>query len=308
MGVEQYRDQVKLLLDLLPVVMSEPDFALKGGTAINLFEWDLPRLSVDIDLTYLPLEDRSKSLTNISHALQRVQEDIQKRFRDIEVTRQAQGNEAMEVKLHCRRYRTQVKIEVNSTTRGHLLPVRDMTCSEEVQNEFEAFVKARVVAHGELFGGKICAALDRQHPRYLFDVKQLLETSGITEEIRLGIIAAMVSHGRPIAELISPNIKDQKDLFAAQFEGMAFRSFTYADHQSTLEELITLFRQSLTSDDRAFLRSFEAGEPDWGLYPIETLRDLPAPRFKLRNIQIFREQQPQRHAQGLDVLAEVLND
>jgi len=54
-----YRSQVELLLRVLPYVAKEKVFALKGGTAINLFVRDLPRLSVDIDLTYLPFEDRA---------------------------------------------------------------------------------------------------------------------------------------------------------------------------------------------------------------------------------------------------------
>ena len=54
MATEQYRDQIRLLLGVLPAVMAEPVLALKGATAISLFEWDLPRLSVDIDVTYLP--------------------------------------------------------------------------------------------------------------------------------------------------------------------------------------------------------------------------------------------------------------
>ena len=54
---ESFRERLQLLTDLLPVVANEPRFALKGGTAINLFEHDLPRLSVDVDLTWLPTED-----------------------------------------------------------------------------------------------------------------------------------------------------------------------------------------------------------------------------------------------------------
>jgi len=51
---ERYRKQVALLIQTIPAVPDEKDFALKGGTAINLFVRDMPRLSVDIDLTYLP--------------------------------------------------------------------------------------------------------------------------------------------------------------------------------------------------------------------------------------------------------------
>lgn len=148
------------------MIGAEEIFALKGGTAINLFEWDLPRLSVDIDLTYLPNQGRP-----------------------------------------------QVKVEVNPSLRGHLLPIRTIACSAQVQERFESLVETRCVSHGELFGGKICAALDRQHPRDLFDVRGLLNRDGISNEVRLGFIAALVSHGRPVSELIAPTRKDQRETF-----------------------------------------------------------------------------------------------
>jgi len=66
-----YRQQVSLLLSVLPEVAKERCFALHGGTAINLFIRNMPRLSVDIDLTYLPIENREPSLKNIAEALQR---------------------------------------------------------------------------------------------------------------------------------------------------------------------------------------------------------------------------------------------
>jgi predicted nucleotidyltransferase component of viral defense system len=69
---EAYRAQVSLLVRVLPLVAEENVFALKGGTAINLFVRDLPRLSVDIDLTYLPVEDRATSLANIDAAIRRI--------------------------------------------------------------------------------------------------------------------------------------------------------------------------------------------------------------------------------------------
>ncbi len=162
---DPHRDQVRLLLDILPLLMPEPVFALKGGTAINLFEWNLPRLSVDIDLTYLPNQDRQTSLDGIGVALARIGTEIRQRLAPTRVTRTRQREEGMEVKFHCQRIRTQVKVEVNPSLWGHLFPTRNLPCLDRVQDQFEAFVEARCVSHGELFGGKICAALDRQHPR-----------------------------------------------------------------------------------------------------------------------------------------------
>lgn len=306
MAVEQYRDQVRLLLDVLPLVMAEPVFALKGGTAINLFEWDLPRLSVDIDLTYLPVQDRTTSLGAISEALARIKAEIERRLPPTRVTQTRQGQEGMEVKLNCQRSKTQIKVEVNPTLRGHLLPLRDLPCSDRVQERFEAFVEARCLSHGELFGGKICAALDRQHPRDLFDVKRLLDGEGIVDEVRYGFIAGLVSHGRPVAELIRPTRKDQGATFKAQFEGMPFEPFSYEDHVATLDRLVAAVDTALDDKDRRFLESFEAGDPEWSDFPLPAIRELPAPQFKLMNIRRFRETQPERHQAGLAVLREVL--
>lgn len=306
MATEQYRDQVRLLLDVLPLVMAEPAFALKGGTAINLFEWDLPRLSVDIDLTYLPIHDRVTSLRAIGEALARIKAEIERRLPPTRVTQSRQGQEGMEVKLNCQRGKTQIKVEVSPTLRGHLLPLRDLPCSDQVQEKFEAFVEARCLSHGELFGGKICAALDRQHPRDLFDVKRLLDAEGLMDEVRHGFVAALVSHGRPVAELISPSRKDQSETFKSQFEGMPFEPFTYEDHVHTLDRLVKAIHASLDTDDRSFLESFEAGDPEWDAFPFPVLRELPAPQFKLANIRKFRAVQPKRHEAGLAALQAAL--
>lgn len=69
---ESYRRQVSLLIKIVPLVAKETVFALKGGTAINLFLRNMPRLSVDIDLTYLPVKDRASA-----RALRSVPEGIQ---------------------------------------------------------------------------------------------------------------------------------------------------------------------------------------------------------------------------------------
>jgi predicted nucleotidyltransferase component of viral defense system len=297
-----YRDQVKLLLEILPLVALEPVFALKGGTAINLFEWDLPRLSVDIDLTYLPIEDRRTSLDAIAQALGRIKDRITASRRKTHAKVVKQGDD-MEVKLLCQRGETRIKIEVNPVLRGHLLPVRTMSSSAKVEQEFDGFAAMTVLSHGELFGGKLCAALDRQHPRDLFDVRQLLDREGLCEDVRYGMIAGLVSHNRPIGELIRPRRKDQSATIKAQFEGMPFHPFTYADHEATFDQLVTIIHKNLTDADRRFLHSFEAGEPDWSLFPLAGLEALPGANWKLQNILRLRSDDPARHAHCLENLA-----
>jgi len=302
---EAYRAQVRLLLDVLPIIAEEKDLALKGGTAINLFVRNLPRLSVDIDLTYLPTDGRDVALASISAALLRIKAGIDLAWPESRTTLVDQGD-GLEVKLQVQRQKTQIKVEVNPTLRGHLYPIRRLPCCEEVQAQFEAFAEVPVVSHAELYGGKLCAALDRQHPRDLFDVHLLLGAEGIGDEVRRGLIAGLVSHNRPIAELLDGQPKDRRSAFTAEFEGMTQMPFDYDMHQETFKRMHARILKSMTSADREFLRSFEDGEPDWTLFPAAEIKDLPAVRWKLLNVQKFKQANPGRHAAGLKTLQRVL--
>ena len=302
---EAYRAQVRLMLDLLPLVAEETAFALKGGTAINFFVRDMPRLSVDIDLTYLPVDDRAASLAGISEGLTRIKARAEDRLRGARVTLVPQGDDR-EVKVHCQQGRARVKIEVNPLQRGSLWPVRQLACTDAVQEAFESFVELPVVSHADLFGGKVSAALDRQHPRDLFDVRNLLDAEGFGGDVRAGLLVNLIGHRRPIVELLAPEVKDQRKTFEGEFSGMTMLPFDYAAHEATFVELTGLVQASLTAADRSFLLSFEAGEPDWSLFPVAGADRLPAPRWKLLNIQKLRSENPAKHAAGLRTLAQVL--
>jgi predicted nucleotidyltransferase component of viral defense system len=303
---EAYREQVRLMLDLLPFIAEESIFALKGGTAINFFVRDMPRLSVDIDLTYLPLDDRAASLAGISAGLARIKARAERQLSGARLTLVPQGDD-MEVKVHCQRGgRARVKVEVNPLQRGSLWPVRKLACTDAVQETFESYVEATVVSHAELFGGKVSAALDRQHPRDLFDVRQLLDVEGFGDDVRAGLLMNLISHRRPIAELLNPEAKDQRQMFAGEFAGMTLLPFDYALHQATFAELTVKVRASLTPTDRAFLLSFEKGSPDWSLFPAAGAEKLPAPGWKMLNIQKLRSDNPAKHAAGLQTLRSIL--
>ena len=306
MILPKYRAQVDLLLNILPHVAKEKSMALKGGTAINLFVRDMPRLSVDIDLTYLNWEDdRATALQNITDALDRIAERIKAAIPEISITRIPFG-QGQDAKLNCQTKQAHVKIEVNTTTRGNIFPVRMMQVSEVVQNDFQKFAAIQIVSHGELFGGKICAALDRQHPRDLFDVYHLLMNEGISEEIKLGFITFLLSHARPMGELIRPHLLGQHEAFENQFAGMTATPFFYATYEAVRERLIADIFQSLTDDDRKFLLSFKKGEPLWNLIAIDNLQHLPAVKWKLMNIQNLLKNNPSKHAEMLKALEEKL--
>jgi predicted nucleotidyltransferase component of viral defense system len=132
---EEYKAQVDLLLQILPYVAKEEIFALKGGTAINLFVRDLPRLSVDIDLTYLPVDPRETALDNIHNALGRIKQNLESVIQGLTVN-SVPLRDRSDVKLNCQQIGAQIKIEVNTTTRGHILPVQLMQVTDKVQEDF----------------------------------------------------------------------------------------------------------------------------------------------------------------------------
>jgi len=301
-----YRDQVSLLIRVLPLIAEETVFALKGGTAINLFMGDFPRLSIDIDLVYLPLNDRNVALKEISATLKAVRERIEKTIPKSRVN-SVPTSAGDEVKLNCKCQGAQIKIEVNTTMRGNLFETSVISLSDKVQEEFEAFLEMKVISDGELYGGKICAALDRQHPRDLFDIYYSLNSEGITSEIKMGFIYGLLSHKRPINEIINPRLVDQKNAFERQFSGMVFRPFTYADFENTRVKLIHEVNASLSTKDRSFLISFKEGDPDWSLFDSPKLKEMPSVQWKLMNIKSLKKLNPEKHERSLNSLKERLN-
>ena len=284
----------------------EEIFALKGGTAINMFIRSLPRLSVDIDLTYIPINDRETALSEISEGLGRIKADLEKSIPGISVT--AVSREGEDAKINCQLQKAQIKIEVNTTTRGTISDPDLLKVDKKVQESFGRFAAIKVVSMAEIFGGKICAALDRQHPRDLFDVKLLLENEGLTEEIKYGFLVALISHMRPINELLNPTFIDQRNAFETQFSGMSDIPFSYEEFEKTREELISQIISKLTLEDKRFLVSFKEADPIWEFFNVEKARELPAVRWKLQNIERLKRENPKKHSDLVKTLDKVLLD
>lgn len=113
---DRYTRQVRLLVRLLPIVAREPAFALKGGTAINLFIRNLPRLSVDIDLMFLPTHDRPEELTEIDAAMRRIAAAVRPEVSGANVTEQVREEAVLRLLVSAEQ--AQVKIEVSPVLRG----------------------------------------------------------------------------------------------------------------------------------------------------------------------------------------------
>lgn len=295
---EQWREQVKLLLTALPEVGKESSFALHGGTAINLFVRDMPRLSVDIDLTFVRIADRQVSIDETNDALAAVAARLSARVGTVAVKHLRKA-----CKLQITTSRAVVKVEVNMVGRGLLGPARTLPLCDAAQETFDAYCVVPVVSHGQLFGGKLCAALDRQHPRDLFDSSLLLEQSGLTQEVRTGLLLALVSSPRPTHELLAPNLIDHRTLFERHFRGMTRVPFTYENFEQTRVRLIQDIKTALTRSDKAFLLSLNKLEPEWHNHPFA---EFPAVRWKLLNLEKFRRDKPQVWAAQLATLEHVL--
>lgn len=295
---EEYKRQVQLLLSIMPEIVKEDCFALHGGTAINLFIRNMPRLSVDIDLTYLPLEDYETSRNNINAALQRIMANIKKVLPEVKITYEEKNS-----KLYINAKGVLVKVEVNLTGRGSLHTPVMMDLCQRAQEEFDAFVSMRILPHGQIFGSKICAALDRQHPRDLFDVRYLLNNEGITNEVKEGFLFYLLGHGRPINEVLSPNWKDQKQAMETQFTGMSVDDFGYEDYEQTRIMLLNTLHESLTEADRKFLLSIKDLKPDWTIYDFERF---PGIAWKLENLQKLKQANPEKHAKLFEALRQKL--
>ena len=278
---DQYQRQVRLLMRLLPIVAQASCFALKGGTAINLFIRNLPRLSVDIDLMYLPMHERSNALTEIDAAMKRIKEEALEALPGARVTEYI--SEGTILRLLIIADGTQVKIEVSPVLRGVVHEPSVMPVTAAVEEAF-GYAETTVVSFADLYAGKLVAALDRQHPRDLFDVRGLLANEGLTEELREAFVVYLLSHNRPMGEVLSGRVKDLGSEYRDGFEGMTEEAISIEELIKTQHSMIGLLIGGMPDHHRDFLISFERGEPDWSLLKVSHVVDLPAIRWRQRNL------------------------
>ena len=294
---ELYKKQVALLIRIIPSVYRIQDFAVHGGTAINLFYKNMPRYSVDIDITYIPIQDRDKSLKAINAHLVELKQMIEKSIPDIRVTHKPDV-----WKLLCIKDGATVKIEVNGTKRGIIGATEDKSLCVKAQAEFSMGCQARVVSFTQLYGGEISAALNRQHPRDLFDYKYMPLDSLL--QAKDGLMFCLLGSDKPILESLQPSRVDQTEALRNQFDGMTDVPFSYEDYEATRKELIEKVNQILTKEDKEFLVSFEQGKPEWNKCCTGDLSEYPSIKWKLQNILKLKETNPKKYNTGVEKLRE----
>ena len=287
-----YLDTARLLIQVAPLVFADKVFALKGGTAINLFVRDMPRLSVDLDLVFVDhLPGRDEALAKINDAIRSAVDRLKKRGFQTHTSTVA---DAGETKLFVRRDKLEVKVEVNFVLRGTVHPIRSASLTPSAKEALLADLELPVVSLEDLYGGKLVAALDRQHPRDLFDVMQLFLHEGITPGIRRSFVVYLASHNRPIHEVLFPNLRDISSEYEGTFKGMTTEPVELKTLLAARERMVAELQANLDAAEREFLLSLSRNEPNWTLLGIEHLDQLPGIRWKLVNLEQLAKANPKK--------------
>lgn len=298
---------MSLVLRCLPIVALEADFVLKGGTAINLFiRNDFPRISVDIDVTYLPIQDRSQSLHGIERSLKSIAINIKRNMPKVVISEHYNRKMQVVSSLDVSMDNTSIKIEPNMVLRGCVFAPIKSALAKSISERFSVAINEQPVAStADIYGGKLCAALDRQHPRDLFDIKLLLEGVGITQEIKQAFLVYLCSHNRPMHELLAPNLLDQCAVYDSEFVGMENIGVSYPQLEQARLDLLSALKKVLSDNDKEFILSVHQAKPDWAKIGLKNLDNLPGIQWKLLNIG---KMDKTKHALELDELRQVLSD
>lgn len=287
-----YVETTRLMLRVIPMVFSTGVFAMKGGTAINLFLTDMPRLSVDIDVVFLPMGlTRDEALSTIAIELRRLRAELQSIGL---IVRKAPSADFLESQLLINDGDLQVKVEVNTVFRGALMSVGTHSLHPNVSKMFAIEVAPTLLAPSEIFGGKMVAALDRQHPRDLFDIWHLHQEKGLTSSMFDAFAVYLAGHHRPPHEILDGKDKDIRQLYENALVGMTLNEVPSVDTLIEVRsQLRTDIASHLNSTSRDFLLGFFELEPDWSLLPYENAQYLPALQWKLNNLHILRKNRPE---------------
>lgn len=294
--------QSKLVMRVLPLVYQENIFLLKGGTAINFFYRDLPRLSVDIDLTYSDIESREVTLQKSNAALNRIINDLKNKL-NLRVVIQNDIRKEFITKIEAQSKDAQIKIEPNFVFRGYLFPFQERRTTPKVEEFLESATIMRILAFEDLYAGKLCALLNRQHPRDIFDIKLLLDNEGITKQLIDAFVVYLASDSRPMNELLNPHLKNISVDFNSDFFGMTDEHFTIDVLTQTRDMICSSIVNYLSENQRAFLVSLVELDPKWDLLNLDVdIENMPSIKFKLLNLKKMEEKKRLKYLNQLKTL------
>jgi len=296
---QTYVNQARMLMRAAPLVFDDT-VALKGGTAINLFITDMPRLSVDIDLTFVDYRaTREAAAASITGSMRAAAERLHAAGFQ---TFPAEDPEGIEHTLYVEQDGLRAKIEVNKVIRGTVQPPRAASLVPRARDILGLDVELAVVSDEDVYGGKLVAALDRQHPRDLFDIAQLFAGQGLTPAICRAFVIYLASHNRPIHEVLFAREADITHEYESSFVGMTDEPFTLQEMLLVRTRLLRELPAALSHDQRRFLVSLAEAQPEWSLLDIPHVSELPAVRWKLQNLQKLAAANPTKLREQRDEL------
>lgn len=303
--IERYRRQVQLLMNVLQDIATEDVFALKGGTAINMFYRAMPRLSVDIDLTYLPIFPREQSLADIDATLNRIVNNVLNRLPRVRAQRIAGGGNH-DTRILFSDGNTRIKIETSPVARGVVNKPVMLTTTEPVETMF-GFAQMKVVSFEDLYAGKLHAALDRQHPRDLFDIKLLYANEGLTDKLFQVFMVYVASSARPMHELLAPQAPMCELSFEQEFVGMTTEPVEFNELVAVRAKLHADIKTRLTGDLAQYLLGLHDANPDFEALGFPQAAALPAVRWKVKNLARLKRDDPAKHSHQRQRLTALLH-
>lgn len=279
---DNYKRQAELLVDVLSFMDWNGVFALKGGTAINLFYNNMPRLSVDIDLVYLPIKNREASILDMNEKLQEIAQVLTKSGYQ---TSTSKTYKEQLHKLNVMKDNTSIIIEPNYTIRGTVLPPKKKVLVPAAIEYFDRKVTALCIDDQEVYSGKMVAFLDRQHPRDLFDMMEYYQNEKTLAPIMDLLMVYLIQGDRLFTELLNPNLKDVRKEFDDSFTGMTSAPVEYSSLTASRNTVLADFGKSLNKKHLEFLTSVMNLDPDWSKLPYGDLSKFPGINWKLQNIE-----------------------
>jgi predicted nucleotidyltransferase component of viral defense system len=247
------------------------------------------------------MDDRDTALAHITNALNRIAASIVEKINGVKIQKSFESR-VDALRLIVKQGDVQIKIELSPVLRGTVFPEELREVTEKVEEQF-GYVEMPVVSLADLYAGKLCAALDRQHPRDLFDVKFLLENEGLSQDLRKTFLVYLISHNRTMAELLRPTRKELQATYDNEFIRMAQIDVPLEELEAVRETMISELNKSLTDAEKRFLLSFKALKPDWALLGLSNIENLPAVRWKMHNLE---KMDKNRHSEALKNLESVL--
>ena len=154
-----------------------------------------------------------------------------------------------------------MKDEVNFVFRGTVLPVVRSPLVQAVQNLFTTDITVPMLDTTELYGSKLVAAMDRQHPRDNFDVMKMINKFGWQSSFVDCFVAYLAGHNRPVHEVLFPSKLPLEPSFTNEFAGMPSEPIALTTLERTQEQLIAELPRRLTASHREFLLSLVRAEP-----------------------------------------------